>query len=238
MHTLNAKSDVPVSAIAIRMLSVSLCLHNACLSEVTGYVYSVGALVVASVCVTCGVVVQWVSLLTFCGYTGGWRGGINCVSSVIQSIQGRKSFIVQNVIVFIIFLACVLLEIRQRYIVRWTCLGCLGRTEPEQRAEPDVNLARYITENAVLKKGGGRGVLLIIPKEAIITVADAMQKILVPIVHETSLTAWGKFLVFCHWGIRRPEGQKSDVVGNVSLATKVKRQVSDFMEEARLPLPE
>ena len=69
----------------------------------------------------------------------------------------------------------------------------------------------YITE--CRSKGG---VLLIIPKGAIITVADAMQKLLDRVIQEGSLTAWGKLLGFCYWGIRRPEGQKSEVVGNVS----------------------
>ena len=77
----------------------------------------------------------------------------------------------------------------------------------------------------------------ILIKGAIITVADAMQKLLDRVIQEGSLTAWGKLLGFCYWGIRRPEGQKSEVVGNVSLATKVKRQVSDLMEEAGLPMP-
>ena len=78
---------------------------------------------------------------------------------------------------------------------------------------------------------------MIIPKGAIITVADAIQKLLDRVIQEGSLTAWGKLLGFCYWGIRRPDYQKSEVVGNVSLATKVKRQVSDFMEEAGLPMP-
>ena len=105
-----------------------------------------------------------------------------------NSVNSRKKVIHCAACNGVYHLSCMGLTRNQAaVIVRWTCLGCLGRTEPEQRAEPDVDLARYITE--CRSKGG---VLLIIPKGAIITVADAMQKLLDRVIQEGFLTAWGK----------------------------------------------
>ena len=135
--------QVSCSCLCNRVLPMSLCFITLVSPRSPGTCTG-GALFVASVCVACG----WGSCAVgFSAYLlrlyWWWRGGINCVCSAIQSIQGRKSFIVQHVMVFIIFLAWVLLEIRQRSSYGGTCLGCLGRTEHEQRAEPDVDLARY-----------------------------------------------------------------------------------------------
>ena len=76
-----------------------------------------------------------------------------------------------------------------------------------------------------------------VPKGAIFSVADALQKSIERGIREESPLAWGKLFSFCFWGLRQPTGKHEDA-GSVSLATHVRRQVSSFMEVDSLITPE
>lgn len=121
-------------------------------------------------------------------------------------------------------------------IPRWSCLPCLGRGDEMIAPEPEVevDLAEYIT----LCRSSAR-VLKIIPKGAVMSVAEALHELIDQAVREKSRLAWGKLLSFGYGAISQPAFDLADgAERSVSLATRVKRQVTSFMGASRLPVPE
>ena len=77
----------------------------------------------------------------------------------------------------------------------------------------------------------------IIPRGAVICVADALQKIIDSTIREGTALAWGKLLSFGRCAIRQPPNDTENAPGP-SLTTRVKRQVQEFAELNRLLAPE
>ena len=92
-----------------------------------------------------------------------------------------------------------------------------------------VSLGDYIS-----RCRSGLPVLARAPRGTIISTADALNLLLTQVIEEKSELAWGRLLSFSYWGFRRPSTNESD---SVSLATKVKKQVSDFLGNDSLLTP-
>ena len=80
----------------------------------------------------------------------------------------------------------------------------------------------------------GLPVLARVPRGAIISAVDALNLLLTQVIEKKSELAWGRLLNFSYWEFRRPSTNGSD---GVSLATKVKKQVSDFLGSDSLSTP-
>ena len=130
-------------------------------------------------------------------------------------------------------LSCVgLSRIQSNTFVNWTCPGCLEPTSVPPGVNSDIDLVRFISccRNRVR-------VLRIIPKGAIICVADGLQKLLTQAIQEKTPLAWGRLLCFSYWGLRQPTRTPDAEGRSVSLATRVKRQVSAFLGTDSLEYP-
>ena len=123
-------------------------------------------------------------------------------------------------------LSCVgLSQAQSSTFVHWTCRGCLEQTAATPVVTSQVDLVEYLS----LCRNRVR-VLRIIPKGAVISVADALQKLLNRAVREKTPLAWGRLLSFSYWGLRQPTRDEGADGRSVSLTTRVKRQVSAYME--------
>ena len=116
-------------------------------------------------------------------------------------------------------------------IPRWSCLVCLGRAIAPARVD-EVDLVDYVS-----KCRAGRGALRIIPKGAAFCAADALQKLINGVVRDKTQLAWGKLLSFGFMGIGQPAPDSGSGRHGVSLTSKVKSQISAFMEDDTLPEP-
>ena len=131
--------------------------------------------------------------------------------------------------------SCVGLTRNQAEVIqRWLCSTCLGRDPdvPVPDAVMEIDLVEYISQCRKNKT-----VLKIIPKGAAFSIADALQKLLDRVIREKSHIAWGKLLSFAYWGIAKPAQTEGDGE-QVSLTTRVKRQVTAFMEADSLVIPD
>ena len=77
-------------------------------------------------------------------------------------------------------------------------------------------------------------VLAKIPKGAIIPVADALEKLLRDTLEQRNPQAWARLLSFSYWCLQRPGKEQTETEAR-SLATRVRRQVAEFMETDTLP---
>lgn len=118
-------------------------------------------------------------------------------------------------------------------IPRWACAECRGVEAGgiAPSIDPWVDIEEYITQCRTRQS-----VLARVPKGAVICVADALQRLLDHAMRERSHLTWVRLLSFCYWGLRRPDDDEG-AGQNCSLATRVKSQVSAFMENAALPAP-
>ena len=116
-------------------------------------------------------------------------------------------------------------------IPRWNCAACRGLqlAGPVQPPEPpQFDLEGYV--------GGCRNKLRVlkrIPRGAVISVADALHRLIGEVIEHRTPLAWTKLLSFSFWGLRCPSvggGERQ-----VSLATRVKQQVFQFVELESLP---
>lgn len=131
-------------------------------------------------------------------------------------------------------LTCVGLTREQANVLsRWLCPTCLGRTEPVAQVDLDIDLVEYIT----LCCADAR-VIRIVPKGAIFTAADALQELLERAIRDKSRLAWGRLLSFGTRGLAQPVHNTESGRQSVSLTTRIKRQVLDFMQVDRLIAPE
>ena len=78
----------------------------------------------------------------------------------------------------------------------------------------------------------------IIPRGAIISIADALHQLLEQAMRESSPLAWGKLLSFGLCGLKQPSDATGSEDRSISLTTRVKRQVQEFLQMDRLELPE
>lgn len=152
-----------------------------------------------------------------------------------STVNTRKQIIACGSCRKVFHLSCVRLTRNQaRTIPRWCCSECLDRGgavnivgDPLQ-----ADLVQFIAQCRANSR-----VLRIIPKGAIICVADALQKLFDRAIGENTPLAWGRLLGFAYWGIRQPGRDRDDAGRCPSLATRVKRQVADFMEADCLSIP-
>ena len=73
-----------------------------------------------------------------------------------------------------------------------------------------------------------------IPKGAVITVTDALQRLIREALDRGCELAWGRLLSFSYWGLRCPG--ESGGGKQVSLSTLVRQKVAQFMENTDLPV--
>jgi len=159
--------------------------------------------------------------------------GTQCQSCL--AINPRKRTITCVSCTKVYHLTCVgLTKLQANVISQWHCPGCMGRTgdDPPNAARQEVDLGEYISQCR-----SDIRVLRIIPKGAIISVADALQKSLDHILRENSSLAWGKLLSFGFWAIRQPSLDPNCNGRTVSLTTRVKRQVQDYLSMDHLEAP-
>ena len=129
--------------------------------------------------------------------------------------------------------SCVGLSARQAEgIPNWSCPGCLGWVAAPAEIDQEFDLVEYIS-----KCRTNVGVLRIIPKGAAFCAADALQKLLDGVVRDKSPLAWGKLFSFGLVGLRQPTLDPGSDRHGVSLTTRVKRQITSFMELDSLPDP-
>ena len=133
-------------------------------------------------------------------------------------------------------LSCVgLTRAQASAIARWSCVTCRGRGMfggPREQTSQPVILEEYVgccrSRLRVLNK---------IPKGAVIAVAGALRSLLQEALRVKTQLAWARLMSFCYWGLQCPNGGKES--RNVSLATRIKQQVAQFLENDSLPsLPE
>lgn len=114
-------------------------------------------------------------------------------------------------------------------IERWTCRQCRGIAEGPVRAQAlPLDLQKYVGECRHRLR-----VLNRIPKGAVISAADALQRLIRNVLNGNSELAWGRLFSFSYWGLGCPSG--SGEARQVSLATQVRQQISRFMELENLP---
>ncbi|KAI0986383.1 hypothetical protein GJ496_011012 [Pomphorhynchus laevis] len=101
---------------------------------------------------------------------------------------------------------------------RWLCPTCRGVSQPPVGAaiNLDFDIETYIT-----KCRGSIRILPKIPKRALILFADACEKTLREAIEQRTLEKWGRLLCFC--------------IRQTPLTTKVKQQLTDFMELSGIP---
>ena len=129
-------------------------------------------------------------------------------------------------------LTCVQLTREQsRNIPRWMCSGCRGVAPVVVEARTD-NPEHYITSCRARAR-----VLKIVPRGALIAAADGLRQEIDRAVQEGTHTAWVRLLCFSYWAIRHPGAKQGEDRRCVSLATRVKRQVTEFLCSAGLPDP-
>ena len=157
------------------------------------------------------------------------EAGLCCVCHV----RGRKRAVSCGLCEGYYHLTCAgLTRAQAAVIARWLCPACLGVAGTViAPALPDIDLEEYI------KKCRHVRVLRIIPKGAVISVAEALHKLIDLAIQEKSSISWGRLLSFCYWGLRRPAAGDGGSRG-VSLTTLVKRQVVEFMEATELAEPQ
>ena len=151
-------------------------------------------------------------------------------------ISSRKRIVVCAACRGVYHLSCVgLTRAQASVIVHWSCPACLGRAEGvgTRGGIADVNLTEYISQCCA----NGRA-LRIIPRGAVITVADALQKLLTAAMGDNTVLAWGKLLSFGWCGVGQPLIASEGGSAGPSLTTRVKRQVRDFLELDGLVAPE
>ena len=153
-------------------------------------------------------------------------GGVLC--NVCKVVNGRKKDRVCRGCGLNFHLTCVnLTKVQSDAIPRWLCAEC-------RRVSVVVNVVTDLPEEGLdryLTRCRSWPVLARVPKGAVICVAEALQRLLSQATEEKSSIAWGRLLSFCYFGLRRPGSDSK----SVSLATRVKRQVSDFMGITGLP---
>lgn len=156
--------------------------------------------------------------------------GLCCACQVVNS---RKKAVSCGLCEGFYHLSCAgLTRAQAAVIARWLCPRCLGGAGAVSvPVQPDIDLGEYI------KKCRRVRVLRIIPKGAVISVADALQKLIDQAIRDKSFLSWGRLLSFCYVGLKRPALSDGGSRG-VSLTTLVKRQVADFMEATELDVPE
>jgi hypothetical protein len=97
----------------------------------------------------------------------------------------------------------------------------------------DVDLPEYVSRCCSNARA-----LRIIPRGAIICAADALQKLVDRAIREKSPLSWGKLLSYGRCGLKQPPGSPECGGRGVSLTTRVKRQLQDFLESDSLVAPE
>lgn len=127
-------------------------------------------------------------------------------------------------------LSCVkLTQIQANAIERWTCAKCRGiSVAPARVQEMPHDLGKYLGECRHRLR-----VLNRIPKGAVITVADALQRLIRNALNNNSELAWGKLMSFSYWGLGCPG--EAGKARQVSLTSLVRQQVSRFMDLENLP---
>ena len=128
-------------------------------------------------------------------------------------------------------LSCVGLTRAQAEVFgRWSCVRCRGvaPAPPRPHPLPSLDLGGYVGECRHRLR-----VLNRIPKEAVIPVGDALQRLIREVLNEKSKVAWGRHMSFSYWGLGCPGG--SGGARQVSLASLVKQQVSRFLDLDNLP---
>ena len=128
-------------------------------------------------------------------------------------------------------LSCVgLTRVQAAALGRWTCAPCRGVGHNGQRASQDgeLDLSEVIgachARVRVLKQ---------IPRGAVVTVADGLQRLIRDAVDQGTRVAWGRLLGFSFWGLRCPQGVDGE--RRLSLATRVKQQTTQFLQHEGLP---
>ena len=112
---------------------------------------------------------------------------------------------------------------------RWSCDSCRGiATAPADRVEQVLDL-----EVIVLKCRNNYRVLNRIPKGAIRQVGDALNDILKIVIEKCTPVAWSRLICFSYWFLRVPDRERNG--HSTSLATKVKKQVADFIALGSMP---
>ena len=112
-------------------------------------------------------------------------------------------------------------------IPHWSCASCRGVAGGNAPAATlSVDLVELLSD---LK----HPVLPRVPKGAVHCVAEALHKLLDRAMESRQLRNWVRLLSFGSLALRRPDTESSH---GASLATKVKRQVSEFLDSAVLPV--
>ena len=88
-------------------------------------------------------------------------------------------------------------------------------------------------EVIVLKCRNNYRVLNRIPKGAIRQVGDALNDILKSVIEQCTPVAWSRLICFCYLGLRVPDRERDG--HSTSLATKVNKQVADFIALGSMP---
>ena len=80
-------------------------------------------------------------------------------------------------------------------------------------------------------------VLKAIAKGAVVTMAEALQRLIRDVVDQRTRIAWGRLMCFSFRGLRCPQGAQGE--RKLSLATRFKQQMTQFLESEGLPeIPE
>ena len=166
----------------------------------------------------------------FAVYSYIMETGVGCASC--DEINNRKRGIRCAECNGYFHLSCVgLTRVQASSLGRWSCTVCRGIVGAISQQQEESDLGSYLSKCRVRFR-----VLNRIPRGAIIAVADALSRLIREALEFRTRSAWGRLLCFCYWGLRCP---KNNGESHESLATVVKRQVSQFLEATGLPdLPE
>jgi len=127
-------------------------------------------------------------------------------------------------------LSCVgLSKVQALALARWSCGQCRGLVVAPARRIGQVPDLEFVVSHCRPRFR----VLLRIPKGAVIHVAGALQNLLSRVLEQRSQIAWGRLMSFCYLGIQCPSKEQDG--HHLSLATKIRQQVTNFMESESLP---
>jgi len=163
-------------------------------------------------------------------------GGRDTICSSCGTSNNRKKRVQCALCSGWLHMSCVgLTRAQASVIARWVCVMCRGRgtvDDPQEQPNQPLNLEEYVgscrSRLRVLNK---------IPRGAVISVAGALRRLLQEALSQRSELTWTRLMSFCYWGLQCPDGGRE--ARQVSLATKIKQQVAQFLETDSLPtLPE
>ena len=120
--------------------------------------------------------------------------------------------------------------------MRWSCPDCRGVliTNSRQAPQDDSSIPATNFVNYLTRCRNNFRVLARIPRGATIAAADALETLISGALEQQTTHAWNRLMSFSYWGLRRPENDETEATHR-SLTSKVKKQISTYMESGELP---